>query len=295
MGFNIWQFSIRIPFHKVILSLFLLSVVQASPVFSQPEQNSTQVSVSIAVSSHIGPAQPFAGRNLPEGKWVGGTSLLASSFPSADVQSVIISPVSAGEGTIADNRLWIKSDETGNQFIPLSELSSRILANPNANQGARLPDLEFRPTWEDAPGKYKARLKITSAVNETATDNSGIIEFEADVPSFMSFQVENSAVRFISSETNGILQGEKNILVHVTTNSDQWKIQMTSNQDAVSFELVGQEKGRQGPISSFSSGTSTVSGRQPVHQYLLAFKPTCPVDKKETGPVQVVVEGRTGL
>ena len=294
MGFSIGQTSFQAHTAKVILGLFLLTSAAASTAVADSGESTSQVSVSITIAGRKTPAQPFAGSNLPEGGWVGGATFSSSSFPSADVPSVIISPVASGDGAIEANRLWIKSEETGNQFVPLSEMSSRPLANPNASSGAQLPDLEFRPTWEDAPGKYQARLKISPGNNEATTAEPGFFEFEAEVPSFMNFEVENTLVRFVPSGTTGQAQGARNIQVLVTTNSDLWKVKLTSNMDGVYFELIGNDKGRHSPVSGYSTSNATVSGRQPVKEYLLAFKPICPADKLKDGSIQVTVEGRTG-
>lgn len=294
MGFSIRQTSFFLSTPKVIFGLLLLGVFPGTSALAESSQNTSQVSISVTVGGRKFPAQPFAGSNIPGGGWVGGATLVSAGFPSADVETVIISSVASGEGSIAADRLWMRSPESGNEYVSLTDMSFRPLANPNAGSGTQLPDIEFRPTWEDAPGKYHARLKISPGLNEKPGSESGFCDFEAEVPSFLNFDVENTDVRFVPSGTKGQMLGAQNIRVRVTTNSDKWKVKLSSNQDGVAFEIQSIEKGRLSPVSGYSYGTGTVSGRSAVNDYLLVFSPVCSEGKLQEGSVQVMVEGRSG-
>ncbi len=293
MSFDILQMLSLLTKPKVIIGLLVLVVLQPSLALADSGQSTAQVSVSITVAGHKEPAQPFAGRTIPGDGWVGGAVFSSNAFPAANVKSVTITSVSSGEGTIAPDRLWLRSNEIGSEFIPLDDYSRRSIANPNAASGAPLPDIEFRPTWEDAPGKYQARLKIEPGSGGLSTTDPGFCDFEAEVPPFLNFEVENSQVRFVLSNTGDKMEGVQPIHVRITTNTDLWKVKLSCEQEDVVFELVDPSRGMSSPVSGFSTRNATVTGRQAVNNYLLAFRPVCPVETLKQGAIQVVVECRT--
>lgn len=285
----------------VVSCFLLLAGAFVPPTFADSGQNSARVTVSFTVPGGKIPAQPFVKRSLPGDGWIGGATLASLSFPPADIKSVTIIYISipSDPGSVAMDRLWIRVGEAGGDFVPLDEVAGSSLANPNATDSSQLPEIEFRPTWRDAPGKYHARLKITPDPNVNAsTEEPRFCELEADVPPFLNFEIENSLIRFVPSPTAGDLQVAQNIHVRVTTNSEHWRIKLSCSQDdqtcPVWFELLNRSQELQGPVSGYSSQNGTVTGRSAVDDHLLVFRPVCRIWELKDGPIQVSAEGYTG-
>jgi len=279
---------------------FLFMAIMIPSAWADSSQSSATVTVSITVPGIRQPAQPFAARGLPGKGWIGGATLNATSFPQSDIQLVTIHPIvdPAGPGSVATDRLWVRVSESGADFVPLTQIAGRTLANPNATMGSQLPEIEFRPTWQDAPGKYLACLQITpgSAENSSPGEPS-FCELEAEVPPFLDFEIENSLVRFVPSSTSGEMRGTQDIQIRVTTNSDRWKIKLSCSKKSqtcpVRFELMNYSQNTSGPVSGYSSKSGAVTGRAAAQGHLLVFRPVCKVEEFEGETIQVLVDGYT--
>ncbi len=76
------------------------------------------------------------------------------------------------EGALPPDRLWIKTEETGGAFTPLTKPIPVVIGNLGMPVKDTEIAIEVRPTWQDPPGEYHGTLVLTPSGPKIKTHTS---------------------------------------------------------------------------------------------------------------------------
>ncbi len=201
----------------------------------------------------------------PSGPWCTSASLkvqVRSFLPEWGVQALPVN-MHGPSGSLPPERLWIRSQETGDEFTPLTRPVPVVRGD--LRRPSVVADLEIRvqPSWQDLPGEYEGTLvmtpmgpeihrqksayssrKISSKYNKEPRDDDpstlitpdphskipfsglpGQVHFSLSIPEIFEITlVEGGELSFQGEGPEGTYTAAQEVKFRVLTNSRSWRV-----------------------------------------------------------------------
>ena len=129
----------------------------------------------------------------------------------------------------------------GNGFLQLKN-SRRILDGSTVGtSGTTDLKLKIQTSWDIPPDIYNTRIKIDAQKNEYK--NPQYIDLNIEVPEYLSIELSESEVRIKSDGPPGEYSGDRNILLKIASNTQNWQARalgenLKSSDDEILAERV---------------------------------------------------------
>lgn len=193
-------------------------------------------------------------------KW--GVSIEADSFRGTIMQ-------------LPPDRIWVKTIETYNNFVPLSSQVPVIFGSEVAPVFESNVEVAVRPDWLDAAGLYKGELVLRPNIPGYISRGTRELSYDMllgkehtitvcfSIPEIIELSVPETEISFNVMGGPGMYQADKPVKFQVTTNASRWMIvceassfqDVENNESEVSLDQIQWKLKSEEPFPVETTGT----------------------------------------